>query len=321
MKTRFAQSLAVLAAGCLASVNMAVAQPASDQPIRLIVITAPGGAADQFARIVGERLSTALGRTVLVENKPGAGGNIASQFVAKAAPDGNTFLITSNNHTVNPSLYAKPGYSFDELVPVVQIARGPSVLVVHPTSPFKSVKELIESAKTKPLPYGSIGVGSGAHLVAECLKATTGAKLEHVPYKGGAPAVADVVGGQVPAVMTTLASAGSFIKADRIRALAVSSNGRWALTPTIPTLGENGWGECSIETWIGMMAPKGTPGAIIAKVNAATAAILKAPEVKEKMVPTGYEPVGESTERFGAMLRTDLDRMTKLIKQAGISAE
>jgi tripartite-type tricarboxylate transporter receptor subunit TctC len=312
--------LVLLGAACLASVNLAFAQPA-DQPIRFIVITAPGGAADQFARMVGERLATALGRTVLVENKPGAGGNIASQFVAKAAPDGNTFLITSNNHTVNPSLYAKPGYTFDELVPVVQIARGPSVMVVHPSSPFHSVKELIESARTKPLPYGSIGVGSGAHLVAECLKAATGAKLEHVPYKGGAPAVADVVGGQVPAVMTTLASAGAFIKAERIRALAVSSNGRWALTPNIPTLGENGWGECSIETWIGMMAPKGTPAVVIARVNAATAAILKTAEAKEKMVPTGYEPVGESVQHFGTMLRTDLDRMTRLIKQAGISAE
>ena len=321
MKNRFARSFALLAAGCLASLHLAWAQPASDQPIRFIVITAPGGAADQFARLVGERLSTALGRTVLVENKPGAGGNIASQFVAKAAPNGNTFLITSNNHTVNPTLYAKPGYSFDELVPVVQIARGPSVLVVHPSSPFKTVKELVDSAKTKPLPYGSIGVGSGAHLVAECLKATTGAKLEHVPYKGGAPAVADVVGGQVPAVITTLASAGSFIKADRLRALAVSSNGRWALTPGIPTLGESGWGECTIETWIGIMAPKGTPANVITRVNAATAALLKTAEVKEKMMPTGYEPVGESVETFDAMLRTDFDKMRKLIKQAGISAE
>ncbi len=319
MKTPLKHVLTLIAAGCALSVPTAQAQ--TDGAIQLIVITAPGGAADQFARMVGEKLSQALGRPVRVENKPGAGGNIASQFVAKAAPDGNTFLITSNNHNVNVSLYAKPGYSVDDLVPVVQIARGPSVMVVHPTSPFKSVKEMIESAKKTPLPYGSIGVGSGAHLVAECLKAATGAKLEHVPYKGGAPAVADVVGGQVPMVATTLASAGAFIKANRLNALAVSSNGRWALTPQIPTLGENGWPECSIETWIGMMAPKGTPAAVVNKINAEVQTLLRSAEVKEKTVPTGYEPVGESAQQFSAMLKTELDRTTKLIKQAGITAE
>ena len=319
MNTSLKYALSLIAVACTLSAPLAQAQ--TDGAIQFIVITAPGGAADQFARMVGEKLSQALGRPVRVENKPGAGGNIASQFVAKAAADGNTFLITSNNHNVNVSLYAKPGYSVDDLVPVVQIARGPSVMVVHPTSPFKTVKELIESAKKTPLPYGSIGVGSGAHLVAECLKAATGAKLEHVPYKGGAPAVADVVGGQVPMVATTLASAGAFIKANRLNALAVSSTGRWALTPQIPTLGENGWPECSIETWIGMMAPKGTPAVVVNKINAEVQALLRSPEVKEKMVPTGYEPVGESAQQFSAMLKTELDRTTKLIKQAGITAE
>jgi tripartite-type tricarboxylate transporter receptor subunit TctC len=258
---------------------------------------------------------------VLVENKPGAGGNIASQYTAKAAPDGNTFLITSNNHTVNTALYAKPGYTIDELVPVVQIARGPSVMVVHPSQPFHSVKELVESARTKPLPYGSIGVGSGAHLVGECLRSVTGAKLEHVPYKGGAPAVADVVGGQVPMVMTTLASAGQFVRAEKIRALAVSSTNRWGEFKNVPTLAENGWGECTIETWIGMVAPKGTPAPIIEKINAEVSALLKTPEVKQKMAPTGYEPVGEPVPKFAEMLHTDYARVTKLIKQAGITAD
>lgn len=317
MKTPFRKL--VLALSCAMTLNVASAQ--TDQPIHFIVITAAGGAADQFARMVGEALSKRLGRNVLVENKPGAGGNIASQYTARAAPDGNTFLITSNNHTVNTALYLKAGYSMDDLVPVVQIARGPSVMVVHPSSPFHSVKELIETSRTKPLPYGSIGVGSGAHLVGECLRASTGAKLEHVPYRGGAPAVADVVGGQVPMVMTTLASAGSFVRAEKIRALAVSSTNRWGGYANVPTLAENGWGECSLETWIGMVAPKGTPAAIIEKINAEVAAILKTPEIKQKVAPTGYEPVGESVLKFADMLRTDYARVTKLIKQAGITAE
>ncbi len=321
MHNRIRKTLAMLASGCALAAGAAVAQTSSDQPIRLIIITAAGGAADQFARIISEKLSQSLGRTVLVENKPGAGGNIASQYVAKAAPNGNTFLITSNNHTINLSLFAKPGYTFDELVPVVYISRGPLVLVVHPTSPFHSVKELIESARTKPLPYGSIGIGNGSHIIAECLKALTGAKLEHIPYKGGAPAVADVLGNQVPAVFTSLVSAGPHIRAGKLRALAVSSSGRWAQMPSIPTLGENGWGECNIEGWLGMMAPKGTPAAVIDRVNAATDAILKMPEVKEKIVAAGQEPVGGSVQQFSAMLRTELDQMAKLIKQAGITVD
>ena len=310
--------LALAAAACLAG---APAHAQSGKPLHLIVITAAGGAADQTARLVGEQLGPALGRPVLVENKPGAGGNIASQFVARAQPDGDTLLVTSNNHTINTSLYSKPGYSTDDFVPVVQIARGPSVIVVHPESKFKTVAQFIDEAKGTPISYGSIGVGSGAHLVAECLKATTGAQLDHIPYKGGAPAVADAVGGHVPAVFTTLASAGVYVRASKLRGLSVSSAQRSGTLPDIPTLAESGYGDCTYDTWLGIVGPKGMPAEVVDKLNREISAILKSDKAREVIQTLGYEPVGEPAGKFGEMLRADADKTSRLIKQAGLTAE
>lgn len=299
----------------------AIAQTVSDKPVRLIVITAPGGAADQVARLVGEKLTHIIGRPVIVENKPGAGGNIATQFVARSPADGNTFLITSNNHTINTTLYKNPGYALNDLIPVVELARGPNVVVVPPSSLQKDIEGLISAAKDKPLTYGSIGVGSGAHMVAECMRFTTGAKLEHVPYKGGAPAVADVVGGQIPAVFTTLASAGTFVRAGRLRALALSSPTRWSTMQDIPTLAERGYGACTYETWLGLMAPQGTPAAIVNAMNRDVALIIKSAEARDRLVPQGYAPVGESPQKFGEMINADLQKTASLIKKSGMSAD
>jgi len=320
LKTAVKPCLAAVAGAFLAlAANTASAQ--ADRPLRLVVITQAGGAADQAARLVGKQLSEVLGRTVLVENKPGAGGNIASQYVARSKADGDTLLVTSNNHTINPALYKSPGYTTDDLAPVVQIARGPSVVVIHPGVETRSIEALIEAAKKNPVSYGSIGVGSGAHVVAECLKAATGAKLEHIPYKGGAPAVADVVGGHIPVVFTTLASAGAHVRTERIQGLAVSSANRWPSVPEIPTLAEKGLGACTYETWLGIVAPKDTPPDVIARLNKDMSAIIKSDLVRTALAPQGYEPVGESVSHFAAMLAEDKKKTSKLIQEAGITAD
>ncbi len=315
-------SRAFVAATLLASpLGTAVAQVPSDKPVRLIVAFAAGGAGDQVARMVSGKLTHIIGRPVLVENKPGAGGNIASQFVATAPPDGNTFLITSNNHTTNTVLYKNAGYTLNDLIPVVELMRGPIVVVVPSAGPQKDIEDLISTAKTTPLSYGSIGVGSSSHLLAECLKFNTGAKLEHVPYKGGAPAVADVVAGHIPVVFTTLASAGTFVRAGKLRALALSSPVRWSTFPDIPTLAERGFGACTYEAWLGLMAPQGTPAAIVSAMNRDVASIMKSVDARDRLAPQGYVPVGDSPQKFAEMINADLQKTSDLIKRSGMSAD
>ena len=294
----------------------------SNDTIKLIVITAAGGAADQAARIVAEKLGPALNKNIIVENKPGAGGNIASRFVASAKPDGLTFLMTSNNHTINPFIYKDPGYAtLSDLLPVVQVARGPTVIAVHPQTSFNSMKELITLSQTKPVSYGSIGVGSAAHLVGECLKPVTGAKFEHVPYKGGAPAVFDAVAGHIPLVMSSLASLGPYIKSGKLRALAVSSAERWPGYNEIPTLNELGMGECTYDIWLGIVAPKGTPASMINSMNSEISSLLKTKEMQEKILGMGYMPVGNTVKEFDDMVRSDINKTSKMIKGMQVQVE
>jgi len=307
---------------CSATMLVSAQTMPQNDTIKLIVITAPGGAADQATRIVAEKLGPALNKNIIVENKPGAGGNIASKFVASAKPDGYTFLMTSNNHTINPFIYKDPGYStLVDLLPVVQVARGPTVIAVHPQTPMNSMKELIAFSQTKPVSYGSIGVGSAAHLVGECLKPVTGAKFEHVPYKGGAPAVFDAVAGHIPLVMSSLASLGPYIKSGKLRALAVSSAERWPGYTEIPTLNELGMGECTYDIWLGIVAPKGTPTSIINSMNSEISSLLKTKEMQEKILGMGYMPVGNTVKEFDDMVRNDINKTSKMIKGMQVQVE
>lgn len=317
MKRRIVQAIAAASA-------LWIAMPVAAQrntPIRIVVMASPGGAADYIGRLVAQELTTVVNRPVVVENKPGGGGNIATQFVAKAPPDGNTLLVTSNNHTINVSLYRKPGYQLEDLTPVSYLARGPNVVVVHPTAKQKSMKEFIDGAKSVPLAYGTAGIGSGAHLVAECLKQLTGAKLEHVPYKGGGPAVNDLLGAQVPSVVGTLVSAGQFVRTGQLSALAVSGPERWPSMPEIPTLKESGYGECTYETYIGLLAPKGTPDSVLNTLNQQVASILNDPQVREKLLQQGYAPQGGDRQNFIDFLASDFKKTSTLIRQANIQAE
>jgi tripartite-type tricarboxylate transporter receptor subunit TctC len=293
------------------------------KPIKFIVITAPGGGADQSARIVADQLSVKLNRTIIVENKPGAGGNIATQFVAQSIPDGLTFLVTSNNHTINPVLYKNPGYdAVNDFVPVVQMTRGPSVIAVHPDFPAQSLADLISISKNKsPIPFGSIGLGSAAHLVGECLNAVTGAKLEHVNYKGGAPAVADAVAGHIGLVISSTASTGQFIKSGKLRALGVSTTERWPSTPSVLTLQEMGYGECNSEAWIGLFAPKGTPQNIVEMMNKEILGVINSPVTTEKIISIGYLPGTGSPVFFGNLIKKEISQVTQLVRQSKIQVQ
>jgi len=288
-------------------------------PMRFIVITAAGGAADQIARLVASKLSTATGRSVVVENKAGAGGNIATEFVARAPADGKTFLFTSNNHTINPFIYKDAGYLSDDLVPVIQVGAGPSVMAVHPSVPAHTVQELIALSHSQQLSYASTGLGSASNLACEMIKASSGMNMVHVPYKGGAEAITAVLGAQVPVIMTSLTSAGPHIKKGTLRALCVSTAQRWPGNPEIPSIAEAGFRDCTYEVWQGILAPKGTPTAVVEKANADIARILGSSEVHERLVTIGYRPVGKPTGDFAHVLSDDRERVGALVKKIGLT--
>jgi len=294
------------------------AQEADKSPIKFIVITAAGGAADQIARLIATRYSAASGRIVVVENKVGAGGNIATEFVARSPPDGRTYLFTSNNQTINPFIYKNAGYSPDDLVPVIEVGSGPSVLAVHPTVPAHTVKDLVELSKKQKLAYSSTGLGSASNLACELIKSVSGLDMVHVPYKGGAEAISAVLGNQVPVIMTSLTSAGPHIKAGALRGLAVSTATRWPKNPDMPTIAEAGYPACTYEVWQGILAPKGTPVAIIEKMNADIAKFLSIPEIQEQLVNIGYKPVGKSSADFARLLSADRAKVGPLVKRAGL---
>ena len=255
--------LLVAVAAFIALSATAQAQVKDTRPVRIVVITSPGGSADLLARLLAEKLGSATGRTFIVDNKVGAGGNVASEFVARSAPDGNTLLLTANNHNINPAIYPKPPYDPErDFAPVVEIGRGASVIAVHPSVPVNSLPELIALAKNKPntLSYGSCGIGNPGHIQGELLKSLTNIDLVHIPYKGAGPAMADAVGGQIPIVFGSLASALPFMKTGKLKVLGVTSARRTPIAPEIPTSAEGGVTGYEYELWWGIFAPAGTPG-------------------------------------------------------------
>ena len=292
--------------------------------MKIVVITAPGGAGDFMARYVAERLGTRTGKTVLVENRPGAGGNIASALVARSPNDGMTLLLTSNSHTINPQIFSKAGYdAFKDFTPVVQLTRGPVVLAVGPGSQASTLREFVEASKLNAAngSYATYGIGGAAHLVGEMLSTASGAKLQHVAYRGAAPALNDAVAGQVPAVLVSLAAASAFIKSGQLRPLAVSSATRWPGAASIPTIAESGWKDVVYDIWIGLVAPAGTPAEVVSQLNRDIAEIVKTPEARESFARQGMEPVGGSPAEFDAYLRSESATVGQVIKANRISAD
>jgi tripartite-type tricarboxylate transporter receptor subunit TctC len=295
------------------------------KPIRIIVPFPPGGPADALARIVGDRLGAALGQSVVVDNRPGAGGNIGMELGAKAAPDGHTLVLApAGNLTVNPFLYRNVPYDVGrDFLPVTVIAAVPNVLVINPQLPVKDLAELIAYAKANPgkLNFSSPGAGSGAHLAGELLKSSAGIELVHVPYNGIAPAVTAVVAGDVQMMFAAAPSALPQVTGGKLRAIAVASPKRIAAAPAIPTLDDSGLPGFDVTSWYSIVAPAGTPPAVVDRLQKEIARALESPDVKAKLAGLGAEPVANTPADFAAMIKVETAKWGKIVKDANIRAE
>jgi tripartite-type tricarboxylate transporter receptor subunit TctC len=316
--------LAAIAAATIVPFAAAQDYPGS-KPIRLIVPFPAGGGTDIFARVIGNKLTESLKWVVIIDNKPGAGGNLGIDAVAKAPPDGYTLgLGQTSNLAINPTLYPKLPYdSLKDLVPIVLVADAPLVLVVPASSPYKTLGELIEAAKKKPgdITFGSPGNGTVAHLTGELLQSAAGVKFQHIPYKGSAQAITDLIGGQVQSYMSSVPTALSHIKAGKLRPLAVSSTKRAATLPDVPTIAEAGYKGFDANTWFGLVAPKGTPPAIVEKINAEVNKVLKSTDVREKFAAEGGGALGGSSQEFAALLKADYAKWGKVVKDSGVKLD
>ena len=302
------------------------AQSWPQKPVRVIVPFAPGGASDLMPRLVGEKLTSMWGQPVLIENRPGAAGNIGMEAGAKAAPDGYTLLAAPNgNLVVNPHMYSRLAYDvFKDLAPVTRIAAVQNVLVVNPDVPAKTVKELVALAREKPgtLNFASPGNGSQAHVAVELLKLQLGLDLVHVPYQGVGPAMKDLLGGRINLMMAQVPSALPHIKGGKLRALGVASSAPLVALPEVPTVASAaalpGFEAVS---WYALMAPAGTPRDLIAKIHADTANVLQFPEVRERLLGMGAEPSGESPAELAARIKAEYERWGEVVRKANIKAD
>jgi tripartite-type tricarboxylate transporter receptor subunit TctC len=295
-----------------------------DKPIRLIVPFAPGGGTDITARTIALKLTEAWGQPVVTDNRAGANGTIGVDIATKSPPDGYTLTMISSSHSVNVSLYNKLPYDLvRDLAPITQATTQPYALVVHPSVPAKSVKELIAIAKAKPgtLNYGSSGTGGLSHLSGALLASLAGISITHVPYKGGAPAMTDVIGGQIQMLFSTILQSHAHIKAGRLRALAVTTAKRSGGAPELPTMQEAGVPGYEVAGWYGVLAPAGTPQAIITRLNKEIVRILHTEDVKERLSADGSEPVGNTPAQFAAHIKSEIAKWRIVVKEAGIRAE
>ncbi len=317
----FLLALAAFAAGS------ATAQPAvyPTKPIRLVVPFTPGGSTDILARAIGQELAKAWGQSVIVDNVPGAGGAIGADKVAKAAPDGYTLLMGHiGTLAVNPSLYPKLPYNpVKDFSPVAWVARVPNVLVVHPAVPAKNVQELVALAKAKPgqLNYGSGGNGSAANLATEYFKLQTGVAIVHIPYKGTAPAVTDLIGGQIQVLFTGAPAVIGHIKSGQLRALAVSSPKRLDALPELPTVAESGYKDFEADQWYGVVAPAGTPREVVNKLNAQINLALNTPELKARLASEGAVATPGMPEAYGALIVREIARWKPVITSGRVKAD
>ena len=301
------------------------AQNYPTKPIRLVVPFPAGGTTDLLARAMAQKLSEALGQQFVVDNRPGAGGNIGSDNVAKSPPDGYTLLMgTVGMHAINPSLYAKMPYDHvKDFAPIVLVAGVPNVLVVNPGVPIKSVAELIKAAKDQPgsINFASSGNGTSIHLSGELFKSLTGVQMAHVPYKGSAPALTDLLGGQVQIMFDNLPSALPHIKAGKLRAIAVTSAKRAPVLPDLPTIAESGVPGFEASSWFGLLAPAGTSRDIVTRINAEANKALQSAEMKEKLLAQGAEAAGNSPEHFADYIRSETTKWAKVVKDSGAKVD
>ena len=296
-----------------------------EKPIRLLVPAAPGGGADFVARILGVKLTEALGQTVVVENRAGASGTIAADNAAKSTADGYTLLMgQSTSVVIAPHLYKKLGYdTLRDLAPVTLVAQVPNILVVHPSVPARTVSEFIALARAQPelLNYGSSGNGAPSHLAGEMFKSATGVKMVHVPYKGAGLAVNGLIAGEIQVMFAPIVAVLPQVKAGRLRALAVTSAARSAAAPELPTLAESGLPGYEISSWFGLFAPANTPAPVIERLYRETAKALQSPDVRERFAREGAEPVGSSPADFTGYVRAEYAKYTRIVRDSGIKAD
>ncbi len=302
----------------------AIGQSYPSKPIRFVVGFAPGGGTDVMARTIGAKLGEALGTQVVIENRPGANGNLAAEQTAKAAPDGYTLMIISVSHAISRSLYKNLRYDLlNDYAPLSSIATVPNVIVVGSSRPVSSLKELIAQAKAEPrrITYGTSGAGSPEHMAAAMLSLMAGIEMVHVPYKGGALSALDVVAGHVDVGFNTMPVALPHIKAGKMKALAVTDAKRVGVLPDVPTVAESGYPQYSISTWYGIVVPTGTPKEIVTRLNGEIAKILTLPDVRERLAGLGAEPLGGSPDQFGQLMQTEVTRFAQIVKDANLQGE
>jgi tripartite-type tricarboxylate transporter receptor subunit TctC len=295
-----------------------------NRAIRLICPFAPAGGVDITARAIAQKLTEAWSQPVIVDNRPGANGMIAVDLAAKAAPDGYTLTMISSSHSVNVTLQSHQASNLErDLTPITQATTQPYVLVVNPSLPVQSVEELVAMARAQPgvLTFGSSGIGGFSHLAGALLGSLAGVKLTHVPYKGGALAMADVIGGQVNMLFSTILQSHAHIAAGRLRPLAVTTARRSPSLPATPTMQEAGVKDYQMAGWYGVMAPRRTPAAIVEQLNHEIVRILQLPETRERLATDGSEPVGSTPQQFGAHIHSEIVRWRKLIRELGIQGE
>jgi tripartite-type tricarboxylate transporter receptor subunit TctC len=301
------------------------AQAYPSKPIRFVVPYPAGGPLDTVARLLGAKVGESVKQPVIVDNKPGAGGNIGADLVAKSPPDGYTILMGATaTHAVNPTLYKNIPYdAVKDFAPITQVATTPNILVVNPAVPASNVRELIAYAKANPgkLSFASGSIGSAGHLAGELFKAMAGVDMVHVPYKGAAPAMQDLIGGQVNLMFDNLASSLAQVRAGKVRALAVTTAARTSFAPEYPTIAESGLPGFDISTWFGIFAPAGTPREVQERLHAEFTKALAAPDVRERMLNLGAEPVGNKPGEFAAYIRSEGEKYARVIKASGAKVD
>ncbi|HEX9435452.1 MAG TPA: tripartite tricarboxylate transporter substrate binding protein [Burkholderiales bacterium] len=320
MKTLLSGAVLVLAAFA-AGTSFSQTYPA--KPVRIIAPFAPGGGTDFIARLVAQKLTERLGQQVIVENKPGAGGNLGAEFAVKSAPDGYTLLLIAGSYTVNPSIYKLSFDPVNDISPIVQLSQGPFVVAVHPSVPAKTLKELIDYARKEPdkLSYASAGSGSITHLASELFLEMAKIKMVHVPYKGTGPALNDTIAGNTQLIFGSVATSLQFIKSGRLRGLAVTTPQRIGAAPELPTVAEAGVPGYQVVLWHGLVGPKGLPVAVVERINQAANDALKSKDVADLLATDGVAPAGGSPEKFRAVIKSDIERWSGVVKQANIKAD
>jgi tripartite-type tricarboxylate transporter receptor subunit TctC len=308
----------------IASVTTAQAQAWPTRPVKLVVPYPPGGPTDIVARVVAQHLSDQTGQTFVIENKAGAGGNLGAEAVARSPADGYTLLVATTAHAINMAMFKNLSYDVQrDFVPVSLLTQGPLVLVANPAFPGKTVGEVIAQARAKPgqLNYASSGNGQSTHLSAELFNSMSGVKMNHVPYKGSAPALTDVIAGQVPLMFDTMLSAMPFVKAGKLKAIAVTSPQRSPVAPEVPTVAESGLPGYEVFAWNGLLAPAGTPPAVITRLGEEMKKALNLPEVKEKFALQGFAATHTTPEATAAFVRAEVDKWARAVKLSGASLD